>query len=173
MKSILAAWRQADKDQRDVGAQWYPRARQVAEQVATAGGISLVHAVAVIAHLSPRVQWSRNVTGALDLVTTGNAVGMLGASVNRARGALASDDPLGTINGPKTRSFAANILGDLDQVTVDVWAARIAGVDQGLVKRQAGYDQVVSMYRKAARKIGVEPAVLQATTWIVARGREE
>lgn len=173
---IMDAWKSATPQIRHTGALWYPRAYGVACVLASRGDCSIDAAVAVLAHLSPRCRWSTTIRGAFALVTTGRAPGLMDANVTRARAALGSDNPLDTINGPKTRSFAANILGDFDQVTVDIWALRIArgsSADPGMIRRQAGYDDIANEYREIAARVGEPAAVVQATTWIVARnGRD-
>lgn len=168
---ILVAWSESTDGQREQGAAWYGEACTVAATLAAQSGHTVDAAAAVIAHLSPRTTWARNVSGATSLMLTGEAPGCMGANVERARKALVSDDPIGTLGGPKTRSFALNITGDLDAVTVDVWALRVAtGTDDTrIINRKGGYDAVADAYREAARRAGVSPATMQATTWIVAR----
>jgi len=171
--SILQVWETSSASQREEGAQWYGEARDVAAQMSAASGLSLEHCATVISHLSPRTSWSRNVAGAMALVTTGTAPACIGSNVDRARRAIASADPLGTIRGPKTRSFALNILGDPDAVTVDVWAVRIAlprhADPEAALTRTGVYDAVAHCYRLAARRVGVSPSTLQAATWIAIR----
>lgn len=157
----------------EAGATWYGDANDIATELASAAG-SREHAAAVIAHLSPRTAWARNVAGAVGLVTDGNTHGCIGANVDRARRALQSPDPVATLNGPKTRRFALNILGDRDAVTVDVWAARVAfgtsvSDPEAALSRKGVYDAIEHAYRLAAARRGVDPTTMQATTWIVAR----
>ncbi len=170
---IVDAYAHATPADLEAGARWYDDAGVVARDVALSGGVSAEHAAAVVAHLSPRTPWARNVAGAAALVTSGQAPGCLSANVGRARRALSSAAPLDTLQGPKTRAFAANILGDRDAVTVDVWAARVALGDRpdlDQVLRRAGmYDALAHCYRLAARRVGVDPVTMQATTWVVAR----
>lgn len=170
---IVGTYARATATDTELGAAWYADAGQVATDLARAGGISVEHAATVLAHLSPRTPWSRNVSGAWALVLTGDAPGCLSANVSRARASLDSDDPLSTLRGPKTAAFARNILGDREAVTVDVWAVRVAlgpRDDAENALRAAGVYQAVShAYRLAARRLGVDPVTVQATTWIVAR----
>lgn len=172
---IVATWQQATYQHRRQGAAWYPKAGKMIGQLSKLTGLPKPTVAAVVAHLSPRTRWSHNVTAAQTLLLTGqDPHGCLGANIARARLALASKDPLATLNGPKVRRFAANLLGDTDQVTIDVWAARVALGDDPLsailLGRVGMYEAVEHCYRLAARRVAIAPAVVQATTWIVARG---
>jgi hypothetical protein len=171
--NILSTWDRTTAAQREAGATWYGEAREAAAVLAGQSRRPLDVVAAVIAHLSPRTTWSRNLAGAASLLLTGTAPGCIGANVARAQAAIDAADPLSTINGPKTRAFAANILGDTDAVTVDVWALRIATgthtVDEKILSRKGGYAAVAAAYREAADLVGVSPATMQAATWIVAR----
>lgn len=169
--NILATWERATEAQREMGAQWYTDAQVIAATLAAQSDHSLDTVAAVIAHLSPQARWAQNVAGATSLLLTGRAPGMMRTSVAHALDALDATDPLATLHGPKTRAFAANILGDAEAVTVDVWAMRVAtgSADRKILDRKGGYDAVANAYRRAAHKVGVTPATMQATTWIVAR----
>jgi hypothetical protein len=174
---IVCTYLEATTEQVAEGAAWYADAHGVALDLARTGGISVEHAATVISHLSPRTSWTRNVTGAWSLVTTGIAPRCLRSNVDRARASLLSSDPLDTFGprAPKTRRFARNILGDRDAVTVDVWAVRVALGDrpdaETLLRRAGVYEAIEHAYRLAATRLGVDPTDVQATTWIVVRGR--
>lgn len=176
VKRILRTFDRASTSDIEQGARWYDEAGRLASDLAIEsdwGTVTPQHAAAVIAQLSPRTTWSRNVSTATALIYHGveaaRALGAMSANVDRAVVALESFDPIATINGPKTRSFAENINGDREAVTVDVWAARVADLDENLLGRKGAYDAVAHAYRVAARRRGVDPATMQATTWIVAR----
>jgi hypothetical protein len=51
-----------------------------------------------------------------------------GTLANRAKAwrIACGEDPDAVLSGPKVRAFFANIMGDVDAVTIDVWAARAA-----------------------------------------------
>lgn len=170
---IGGSFRRARPADLEAGARWYSDGEAFVDRQAVLHGLSRETVAAVVSHLSPRTRWARTVEGTVSLVATGRAPGCLGANVDRARSALASRYPLGTLNGPKTRRFALNLLGDREAVTVDVWAMRVAlgardDLEQTLA-RVGVYDAVEHGYRVAARRIGVDPVTVQATTWIVAR----
>jgi hypothetical protein len=170
---IAATFGRATDSDRASGAAWYADGGAIVDSLADQSGHSREHIAAVISHLSPRTPWGRNVYGATMLVTQGTAPTCIGSNVERARGALASDSPLATLNGPKTRRFAHNLLGDRSVVTVDVWAAKVAfGHDrpaETILRRVGVYDAVEYAFVLAARRLGVDPVTVQATTWIVAR----
>lgn len=170
IRRIRATWNVSTEDQREQGAKWYNEAQLVAALLAAQTGHTLDTAAAVLAHLSPRTFWAKTVQGATSLMIAGVAPGHLGANVRRALGAMEAEKPLDTLHGPKVAAFAANILGDTDAVTVDVWALRVAlGPDAPDSVTPKQYRLVADAYRAAAREAGVTPATIQATTWIVAR----
>lgn len=169
--TILGVWSQATDSDLESGASWYGEAAELAATLAAKSGVSVEHAASVISHLSPRTTWARNVMGATELLLHGRqGPGIMSAGYGRAVKALESDNPLETFGGPKTRAFAANISGDTEAVTVDVWACRVAGISDKLLGRVGVYDAVAEAYRLAARSVGVTPRTMQATTWVTARG---
>jgi hypothetical protein len=167
-RRILRTFDRATASDLESGATWYEEAHNLATTLAT-GDVDLERAAAVIAALSPRTTWSRNVAGATLLLTTGDVLpGLIGRNVDTAR--RAAVDGFDALSGPKTSAFARNIAGDEESVTVDVWAARVVNVDpDAQLSRKGVYEAVAHAYRLAARRRGVTPATMQATTWIVAR----
>lgn len=180
VRRILKTFDAATPADVEAGSRWYSEAGKVAANLAWLGretqdrdDFTVEHAAAIIAHHSPRTAWDLNVMHATTFVLTGGcaAAGTMSANVERAMLAWLSSDPIGTLNGPKTRRFALNILGDVESVTVDVWACRVAGIDADKhLSRKGAYDAVEHAYRLAARRRGVDPSTMQAVTWIVARG---
>lgn len=169
-RRILAVYDRATDADKTAGADWYPYARGIATALGTAGGRDAAAAAAVIAHLSPRTPWARNVAGAAELMIHGRRMaGIMRDNYARASAAWDHPEPLDTLKGPKVRPFARNLLGDLDAVTLDIWAARVAGVTETQLARVGMHEALAAAYTRAARRRGVTPAVMQATTWIVAR----
>lgn len=177
---IMKVWSARTDADVERGVRWYGEDSTAhLTALVKLGAPSREHAASVISHLSPRTTWSRNLAGAYAMVGDGfdaaREVGCIEANARRAESALHSDDPLGTLNGPKTKRFAWNLLGIRTAVTVDVWAARIAFGDsiedpELILSRVGVYEAVEHAYRLAARRAGVDPTTMQATTWIVARG---
>lgn len=160
------------------GLSWYANAHAIAQQLAdeSGGRLSARQCAGVIAALSPRCQWATNVAGARAMVRAAvdgapepTVAGTLG---NRAKGwAIAHGaDPDAVLGGPKVRAFFANICGDAEAVTVDVWAARAAegrANPQAPVRRR--YALCAESYRRAARRRGMHPRDAQAAVWTIYR----
>lgn len=169
---ILDTWARATDADKESGALWYAEGEGIIDRLAAQAHRSREAVAAVVAHLSPRTRWARNIAGATSLILTGRAPGCLSANVERAIRAMGSNDPLATLNGPKVRRFALNLLGDRDHVTIDVWGAKVA-LDRDnaemLLSRAGAYEAIEWCYQVAALRAGVDPATMQATTWIVMR----
>lgn len=170
VRRILRTFDRATVSDLEAGARWYDSAGELASSLATPE-VPREHVAAVIAALSPRTSWARNIAGATALLQSGpgaaRKTGCIGRNVETAR--TAKRHGPGVLNGPKTQRFAANIIGDREAVTVDVWAARVAGIDERQLALVGVYDAIEHAYRLAARRRGVDPATMQAVTWVVAR----
>jgi len=177
INNILSYWEAATERNREDGAQWYLINQQAIDEMAHGSGVSLDTAAAVVAHLSPRIHWSRNIIAAHSVLNGLPVTGIMTRSLAGARAAIAAyqmgEDPLKTLKGPKIRNFAANLIGDSDAVTIDIWAGRVAldsTADLELIMARAGvYAALAQCYREAAARVDVTPSTMQATVWIVAR----
>lgn len=177
---IVDAVRSADAVTVALGTAWYPAAESIARELATEFGVTLECAAAVIAHTSPRTAWdlkrsSRRPNIEAARVVLGNEARpawVLRRNYDNAMRAMVADNPLDTFGprAPKTRSFARNIVGDVDAVTVDVWAARVVGVSEKRLARVGGYQSVARAYRRAAAELGITPRECQAIAWMAIRG---
>jgi hypothetical protein len=172
---ILKVWASASDSDREDGAQWYPLHRQIIIQLSRDWYVSEETAAAVVAHLSPRIHWERCLLAAPVVLSGRRPVGIVGQFYEGALRAVQSDDPVSTLTGPKTSAFVRNLLGDLDAVTCDVWAFKIALGDRDdlnkVTARTGVYDAVAHCYTLAAARVGVSPSTMQAATWCAIRGR--
>lgn len=158
------------------GLAWYDRARSQAESMAAEHGLSVAHCAGVIAALSPRCQWATNVAAARRMVSAAVsgelepvAAGTL-ANRTKAWRIARGEDPELVLSGPKVRAFYANIMGDHDAVTVDVWAARAAeGRDHPHAPVKRRYRLLAESYRRAGERRGMHPRDVQAAVWTVYR----
>jgi hypothetical protein len=179
VRSIRRAWDAASADDLAAGLSWYATANGTARALAagTDGRVSLEQAAGVIAALSPRMQWGRNVRlAALVVDAHGLNLPMPGGVFRRQLDTACAilDGRLDGPTGPKVSAFYRAILGDHDAVVVDVWAARAAGLDMpdGTTISPAQYRRIAAAYRSAAAAIGtVSPRDLQAAVWVATRGR--
>lgn len=165
--NLVKIYSQATPDQIRDGFGWYPSAERHAEIMAKKAG-SKYKAAAVISHLSPRLSWEKNVKAAYELVEGKTPTGVMSRSIMMAAKSLNYDDPIVTFNGPKTKAFYENIIGNPDRVTVDVWATRAAfGRDINLNKSL--YYATEYAYKLAAKRVGITPREFQATVWTIVR----
>lgn len=179
-RRLLACWGDATAEDLASGIAWYSRAETAAAAMAS-GPVTTRQAAGVIAALSPRNRWNVNlaqaakvishaVSGALDIpaVSTGdNRV----KAWNIALGADPSAPGVLGVDAPKVRAFFANITGNHDAVTVDVWAARAAeGCSIKAAPTGGRYNAIADAYRAAADAAGVTPREMQAAVWVHVRG---
>jgi hypothetical protein len=175
VQSILGVWCVTDDATRELGALWYPEARSTVDSfwpdhVDRARGIT--------AALTPRAYWATTLVWSrilIDAWRSGADIPRVSTTRNRelAWRIASGERPLDVLGGQKVRSFYRNLSGNTRTVTVDVWAARAAGLDmpdgKSLTRRQ--YAEISMAYRRAARLTGTEPAELQAAVWIQVRGK--
>ena len=174
VERILSVYDRATDSQLEEGMQWYPLNGAWVVETAHATGYSIDTVAAVAAHLSPRIDWNILVPRISLFLANGADKGLLKANVKLAKDAIVASDPLSTVKGKKTKAFAANLLGDLDAVTVDIWALRVAlpGKVKGTEPSLAGvHAALCDAYREAASRRGITPPSMQAVTWVVIRGK--
>jgi hypothetical protein len=67
------------------------------------------------------------------------------------------------LSGNKVRAFAANLKGNLEEVTIDVWVCRNYGWSVSMTDKQ--YRERSNKIRQEARLVGLRPAEWQAVIW--------
>lgn len=199
VENILRFYDRATDHDRIMGEDWYPVVTAALCEYAEQTGYTLSQVADVFALASINTPWKRNFGWALRAITlraddeplTGHLSFVIrGVTAILSRGA-SIDDIIKDKRKRKIRNFARNFAGDMYAVTVDRWAYRIAtsfadckthGVTPcvangrhgcGMVPEGAAYDIIADEYIEAAYQRGVTPAVMQAVTWIVARGSGE
>lgn len=172
VRSIYALATSADVA---AGRAWYPAAGGIADAIATRTGVDVGRVAAAIAALSPRNPWRWNVQDAAayaDAAARGDDTPPVATTfgANRARAwQFVTGGADWKTSALKVRSFVRNIMGDVDAVTVDVWAIRVAtNGAESAVKSDRQYRDVADAYRDVAAEVGETPRDLQAITWIVA-----
>ena len=165
---------------------WYLDAYEFAQNLSEKYsylGITHVQVANLIAAISPQVQWENNKKNAeialqaYDAVMNGwlerkdlPSIHKFSAISNNGYAVLFGER---FTLGQKTASFAANILGDSQVVTVDSLAMSILlGFYEkaGTYKIYNGaYAYAQGLYIHAAKRLGITPAYCQAVVWTVCR----
>ena len=183
--NIKAIHQLATLTEQQEGITWYPSAHQIAATLADRYEISDAQAIGVIAALSPRNKWSRNVHDADALIAAYVAGGAEQATLtkvctfgaNKAKAVRVLelspdadlDDVLAILSGPKLREFASCIAG-LDDVCIDghafcIWnggRTSLADVPSIGVRLRR---EIKADYQTAADELGLTPSACQAITW--------
>lgn len=173
-ENIRRFWEMATDDEKVAGAEWYPSAYRIADGIGQWSGLATDRVAAMVAALSPRNPWKWNVQDAAAFAfAIANNREMPTATTfgqnRRIAWNLGRGESDWRSSALKVRSFVANIMGDENAVTVDVWAVRVAtNGEQSEVKSDGLYVAIAEAYRMVAADLGISPRTLQATTWLVA-----
>lgn len=190
--NILRVYYDATDAERQEGMDWYDRAAQLVEKLATDTDVTINQAAAVVSILSPLVRWERNIEDARILIDAWNAgIGPDGFKVSsfaqnrrKAWWMLEEKSEPSTMFGrraPKTGRFHELLIDPwiTDRVVIDGHAFSIAvGVRHPLaspdipnLEYKGRYERLEQAYREAAARVGIAPHQMQAVTWTVWRNR--
>lgn len=194
---VLKVFRSSTIEERTSGREWYHRARRLAESLVQQWGTSFVsaadtreqavkRAAAVIAVLSPRLNWGKNVELAEKVYRdffsirmsaehndhfremVNNAVATfpgLKGNASKAYDILLGVDPEDIVSGPKVTSFWRTIVDPSDPraVVVDRHALDVAkghvldDRQRGIILgRKGAYEELSALYRRAAKQLTKE-----------------
>ncbi|MCA9367456.1 hypothetical protein KC887_04325 [Candidatus Kaiserbacteria bacterium] len=180
------------------GKNWYGEAHAIAANMAQNSRFTLAQSAAIIAILSPRMSWSRNVELAHYFVATESVTMPNGKQIHTKQQiaklqAVASGSDIETAicrnygkmgrGGvvikaglpSKTLNFYWNILaGNSMHVTVDAHAAgaalnSFAGYDERGILAVRHYELIASAYKAVAMETGLQASQVQAVVWLVYR----
>ena len=179
-RHITRAYREASQAARAYGEKWYAEAHQLARELDPE---NVERGAAVIAVLSPRVNWDLNIRLAraaygmyagVELgtphplaapnVLARNLRGTLYANGTKAMRMLAGEAPQAVVGGPKVTAFWHSIMDPttgavvVDRHALDVACGRVNDdTTRGLyLGRKGNYERVAAMYRHAARILSKE-----------------
>lgn len=186
-RSILKVFRSATPAELEAGRNWYRRASDLARDLAREfdryyddyeydNTDSYERTAAVIAVLSPRLKWSKNVEAARWVVERHNVTaldfsadaadlvtdfpGLKGSAV-KALEILRGGETDEIVKGPKVRSFWHTIMDPsdpravvVDRHALDIAVGRVLTDEQRgrLLGRAGAYDALSTLYRRAARQ---------------------
>jgi hypothetical protein len=187
--NISAVYQLASVSDLHEGKSWYGNACNIAMNLAIKYSISHTQAAAVIAALSPRNKWGRNILDAENLIAAYVAAGVEGcASVkvctfgnNKAKAikilntkTTCEQDYIDILSGPKLQEFYCCIAGYDDEVCIDghaysIWSGgRITLANVPSIGKKLR-EKIKDDYRQAAQETGLKPYQIQAVTWCVWR----
>ncbi len=174
VRNIVGAVRTLDVDEKSAALGWYPEARIFVQEAAAEYNYPPAIVAGVMAAFSPRTQWIRNKRLTLMFLDQPNVrqPGTMEKSQIKAMRILGGE-PANIVfaTSPKCRAFYRACLGDDDAVVVDVWALRAATHTRVADNPDIFYSKIELAYRKAARRLRMPPAVVQAMAWIAERGK--
>lgn len=174
--NLLSLYDYALPRERIIGLNWYKIAHVMTDNIARYHVKSLSDIAGIIAALSPGVQWSINVSNAIDILNYGNAAKVSTYNANKDKAVKIDNghNPLLTLGGNKVLSFYDNIINPLssDSVAIDrhaVRAATLLDLDtaQKFISTDNKYNYVKQAYTIAARALNMLPLQIQAITWLV------
>lgn len=170
----------ATMDHRKRGKSWYLTARVAAWQISQESGVPLMNVCAVMAALSPRNKWARNVLDTQTMCRLKDQFemgkyGTFNTNRDKAYALLWAKDKascLTLLKGQKVTAFFENIYDPSShRVTVDVHMQMVA-IGRYLPENERPaltdkmYREIESAIKKVAIDNGMMPYELQATAWL-------
>ena len=189
VNNIKAIYLLATTQEKIDGANWYKSAHKIALNLADDYGLTLQTTAGVIASLSPRNKWSRNVIDAENLIEAfvrdpESAVNIKVCTFNKNKEKALkilknnqdffTDNTREILSGPKLNEFFNCILGVEDDVCIDGHAYCIWNGSRTSLKDVPSIGvklrrEIKSDFRKAAAKFNISAAEMQAITWVAWR----
>lgn len=171
--NITRTLNKSKKEHIDIGMEWYSKAREYCQNIATQYNLPLQNVVAALAALSPRNKWERNKKDLISVIEYGQnaTVATFGKMKTKAilcLNAKSEEQILKILNGEKITNFFLNIYyEECNFVTIDVWAIRVVGLKKSLTAK--AYREITQAFREVSKRYGIMPKQLQAITWGVVR----
>ena len=160
------------------GLNWYEDARTDLAALCESEGFDYLNFILVMAATSPRVKVWMNVRHAIRVMRSLKANNGDVALAVAAVPGIMKDMRKATIKalnagdtstlGPKSACFAENLLGNEYMVTLDVWMARLVGLegdDASSVTTKMVSKPYMATVRQVAANLGYSPAQVQAACW--------
>jgi hypothetical protein len=183
-KNILAVYQLANVADKIDGQSWYPVAYSVACTLADQYNVSPIVAAGVIAALSPRNRWERNIANAENMLRVHSvdpdsieSVKVCTFGHNKAKAIrILQENPetesevCSILSGPKLQEFFSCIVGIDGEVCIDghaysVWIGDRITVDSVPRISKKLRAQIKADYAQAAKIAGIKSSEMQAVTW--------
>jgi hypothetical protein len=171
-QTLIERYEQSTPSVRQRGRSWYPEARRLLLRMAAEHNRPLAQAVAVFAITSANTTLLSNIRFTEQILRGERDFGCY-PTIQRplVEAALSTRYPGRFVRGPKCSAFYRAIMGDVDALVLDRWAARAASLDRpGRNDIYPSTRRVLdTAYREAATFCGETVRAFQAITWIVIR----
>lgn len=176
--NVTRLFREVSVTELQEGLDWYEVAHQQASEMALRTNWTVDKAAGVLAAVSPKNPWERNVVLAEKILASNDtSSGYLGHGLRSSRRILDGEDPLAVLGGQKTRNFYRSIISrGMDGVCIDRHAWDIVTntrhTEAGRPAITKGrYAAAEHAYRRASVILTsegylVSPAQVQAVTWV-------
>jgi len=171
VSNLLRLYSDTSDADKVLGSEWYTDARRIVREWSNTYQLSVSTVACVIAAISPQCVWERNLIIADDVLADRvPSVGGIWTNIAKAR-RIRDDGATNTLDyfpqGPKVASFAANLAGDDDIVTVDSHAMQAALMNPIATTRLSWlpYTIFAECYAHAAKRSQLPPATFQAIIW--------
>lgn len=180
-KANVIKWAERASDAAIIeGMDWYDNARDFCTILAHEYQLPVEDIAAAFAALSPRIDLASNYTACAKLVHSvargntpaGATIAGVASNVNKAHAILYSGwESVDWSKAPKTWAFFQNIIDPTShEITIDIWAERVC-YDDPTFRTNGGpagarYAACATAYLDAAAELRLQPAVLQAITWV-------
>jgi hypothetical protein len=151
------------------GTNWYPAALRICKAYARKYKRPLKQVVALLAVLSQRQTWQRNIE-LLENTLESKHPNTLLSVAEKCYKLLAGQAPETVIKGPKITAFYHAIRGNEESVVIDSWMLKAIG-RKSVTQKQ--YNQVAQILRQEAESVGVPATTYQAIVWCQIRGKAE
>jgi hypothetical protein len=173
-ENILDTYHRTSDFDRHEGLNWYKTARVECETLATEYSLPVHLIVGIVAVLSPRLNWRKNILAAKAVIDGTKVPGAYPKNVEKAKTILETGEVFPTLSGPKVTAFYTNILhyNIEGPVTVDTWAYRVFLGDWNWYAKAIPDEEIFwvgQAYREAASQVGLTPQELQAIVWVYIR----
>jgi hypothetical protein len=185
VNNIKAVYQLATIQEKIDGVRWYQSAHDAAMVMARTYGLTLQTCAGVIAALSPRNKWTRNLIDAENLIeafvrdpNSADKIKVCTFSSNKQKALkillnhqdFFTDTTRDILKGPKLIEFFNCILGVKEDVTIDGHAYCIWNGSRTSLKDVPNIGvklrkEIKEDFRKAAKKLGCSASECQAVTW--------
>lgn len=166
-EALIERYQKTHPSTRRRGRAWYPEARRVLAQIAGESDRSVAQAVAVFAITSANTTLASNLRFTKEILAGQRMAGCYPSfQTPQIEAVFSTRYPGRFVRGPKCGPFYKAIMGDVDALVLDRWAARAAGVEGVKDIRPGLRRELEQAYRMAARFCGETVRAFQAIAWL-------